>query len=208
MSGAAFELIAVGDPRLAASRDPERSRARLVEARLDDPGRDHERQRVLALLGEQGAELADRTTAPGHLTGSALVVDAEHRRVLILLHAKLHRWLQPGGHADGDHELAGVALREATEETGIVGLQVLVPAVDLDLHAVDHGDALGEHLHLDLRFVVVAPPGAVEVGNHESLGLRWVTMEELGDVADEPGLVRLAQAGFAALDEMDRPPRP
>ena len=157
---------------------------------------------MLALLDDHGAELADRTTAPGHLTGSALVVDAEHQRVLILLHAKLRRWLQPGGHADGDHELAGVALREATEETGIEGLDVLVPAVDLDLHAVDHGDALGEHLHLDLRFVVVAPPGAVEVGNHESLGLRWVTIDELEAVADEPGLLRLARAGFAALDEL------
>jgi 8-oxo-dGTP pyrophosphatase MutT (NUDIX family) len=136
---------------------------------------------------------------PGHLTGSALVVDPSTGRILMLLHAKLRRWLQPGGHADGDHELAGVALREATEETGIPGLQVMVPAVDLDIHAVDHGDALGEHLHLDLRFVVVAPAGAVERGNHESLGLRWVTPEELGELADEPGVVRLGSAGLAAL---------
>ena len=55
-----------------------------------------------------------------------------------------------------------MALREATEETGIDGLRVLVPAVDLDLHEVDHGDALGRHLHLDLRFVVLAPPDAVD----------------------------------------------
>ena len=149
--------LADGDPRLAASRDPDRARIRLLEAELP-AGQDAERRRVLELLERNGAALADRTTAPGHLTGSALVVDDAGERILVLLHAKLRRWLQPGGHADGDTELAGVALREATEETGIEGLRVLVPAVDLDLHPVDHRDVLGEHVHLDLRFVVVAPP--------------------------------------------------
>lgn len=191
-------LLAAADPQLAPSRDPERAVARLRAARLDDPGRALERDRVLDLLAEHGGALADRTTAPGHLTGSALVVDAAGERVVVLLHTKLRRWLQPGGHADGDTELAGVALREASEETGIEGLRVLVPAVDLDVHSVDHGDALGRHLHLDLRFVVVAPPDAVIVGNHESLALRWVTLPELEELADEEGLVRLARAGLAA----------
>lgn len=192
--------LSVGDPLLDPSRDPGRSRARLTEASLADPVRILERDRILELLGEHGAALADRVTLPGHLTGSALVVDHTHSHVLLLLHAKLRRWLQPGGHADGDHELAGVALREASEETGIEGLRVLVPAVDVDVHAVDHGDALGEHLHLDLRFVVEAPAGAEESGNHESLDLRWVTLDGLVELADEPGVIRLARAGMAALE--------
>ena len=114
----------------------------------------------------------------------------------MLLHTKLRRWLQPGGHADGDTELAGVALREATEETGIVGLRVLVPAVDLDLHEVDHGDALGTHLHLDLRFVVVAPGGCGDRGQPR------VARAAVGHAGassrssrTKPGLVRLARAG-------------
>jgi 8-oxo-dGTP pyrophosphatase MutT (NUDIX family) len=197
-------LLSADDPELVPTRDAARSRRRLTEARWEDPGRDAERDRVLELLDRHGAALADRTTAPGHLTGSALVVDAAHERVLLLLHAKLGRWLQPGGHADGDHELAGVALKEATEETGIPGLRVLVPAVDLDVHAVDHGDALGEHLHLDLRFVVLAPPGAVEDPNHESLDHRWVTWDELPGAVDEDGVVRLARTGRAALADLER----
>ena len=187
-----------GDPQLGATRDPARSRQHLLDARLTEPDQLAARDLVLGLLDEHGASLADRTTAPGHLTGSAVVVDAAGERVLVLLHTKLQRWLQPGGHADGDHELAGVALREAAEETGIEGLEVVLPAVDLDVHEVDHGDALGTHLHLDLRFLVLAPPDAVVVGNHESQGLRWVTIDELEELADEEGLVRLARTGLAA----------
>jgi 8-oxo-dGTP pyrophosphatase MutT (NUDIX family) len=159
------------------------------------------RRRFLELLDEHGESLADRTTRAGHLTGSALVLDATGQRTLVMLHTKLNRWLQPGGHADGDHELAGVALKEATEETGIEGLRVHVPAVDIDIHAVDHGDHLGEHLHLDLRFVVVAPPAAAECGNHESQELCWVTLEELEELTDEPSLIRLARRGFALVRE-------
>ncbi|MCB9386547.1 MAG: NUDIX hydrolase [Microthrixaceae bacterium] len=190
-------LLAADDPRLVRSRDPLRSAARIREAELSGDRELEVRDRVLALLADHGETLADRTTSVGHLTGSALVLDSTAQRTLLMLHTKLDRWLQPGGHADGDHELAGVALKEATEETGIVGLRVRVPAVDIDIHSVDHGDDLGEHLHLDLRFVVVAPDDAVEQGNHESQELRWVTPEELDDLADEPSLVRLARRGFA-----------
>ena len=197
-----WRLLSADDPELAPSSDPARSRRRLDDAVWAGAELDAERDRILALLDEHTGALADRATAPGHLTGSALVVDAARERVLLLLHTKLGRWLQPGGHADGDHELAGVALKEATEETGIEGLRVLVPAVDVDVHRVDHRDALGEHLHLDLRFVVLAPPGAVEDPNHESLDHRWVTWDELPDAVDEDGIVRLARAGRAALAQL------
>ena len=111
-----------------------------------------------------------RRCVEGHLTGSALVVDSVGARTLLMLHRKLGRWFQPGGHADGDANLAHVALREATEETGLADLRVAVPAIDLDIHRVDPP---GEppHLHLDVRFLVIAPDGAVEVANEESLAL-------------------------------------
>lgn len=191
------QLLDAADPRLAPTGDPARSKRRLLDADVTGVIRNDVRRQVLGMLEDHGAALADRSTSCAHLTGSALVLDASGHRTLVMLHTKLHRWLQPGGHADGDHELAGVALKEATEETGIAGLRVRVPAVDIDIHSVDHGDHLGEHLHLDLRFVVVAPPGAVECGNHESQALRWVTLEELEELADEPGLIRLARRGFA-----------
>lgn len=192
-----LQLLDATDPQLAPSRDPQRSVNRLMESDLEGELQVDIRRRFLEFIEAHGESLADRTTRAAHLTGSALVLDATGQRTLVMLHTKLNRWLQPGGHADGDHELAGVALKEAIEETGIEGLRVRVPAVDIDIHAVDHGDHLGEHLHLDLRFVVVAPPGAVERGNHESQALRWVTPGELEELADEPSLIRLARRGFA-----------
>ena len=194
-----WQYVGSGDPLLGPTSDPSRSRARLDQAVLASVEQRQERERIRHLLDEHGSALAERTTAPGHLTGSALVVDPSTREILLLLHRKLGRWLQPGGHADGDHELAGVALREAREETGIDGLRVLVPAIDVDIHTVDHGDELGTHLHLDLRFLVVTPPGATVQANHESLDQRWVGRRELEDAVDEVGILRLADAALDAL---------
>jgi len=123
-------------------------------------------------------------------------VDAAVERTLVMFHRKLQRWLQPGGHAEGDANLAGVALKEATEETGIEALRVDVLPIDLDIHEVAP-PAEGPHLHLDVRFVVIAPPGAVEQGNDESEALRWVTIDELAELGVDRGTLRLARAGFA-----------
>ncbi len=145
---------------------------------------------MLLALRTQAAP-SHRTDRPGHLTGSALVIDPSTGRLLVLFHRKLQRWLQPGGHADGDTNLASVAWREATEETGIDGLAIVVPAVDIDVHLVSppHEDP---HLHYDVRFLVLAPPGAEVVGNHESERLRWVRPDDLPALGVDSGLLRLA----------------
>jgi 8-oxo-dGTP pyrophosphatase MutT (NUDIX family) len=143
-------------------------------------------------------DVLHRSCRRGHLTGSALVVDHRGERTLLLHHTKLQKWLQPGGHADGDANLAAVALREAGEETGIGELAVVADPVDLDIHLVEPP---GEtpHLHFDVRFVVLAPSNAVVRGNHESTGLRWVAEADLTDehLEADASLLRLARYGFA-----------
>ncbi|OKK06353.1 NUDIX hydrolase [Streptomyces sp. CB03234] len=132
----------------------------------------------------------------GHLTASALVVDPERGRVLLTLHKKLGMWLQMGGHCEpGDDTVAGAALREATEESGIPGLTLLPggPA-RLDRHPIPAPC----HWHLDVQYVAVAPPDAVEAISDESLDLRWFGYEEVAGVADT-SVVRLVEAARAAL---------
>lgn len=154
------------------------------------------RDEVLAFVDEHPDAL-HRSCAPGHLTGSALVYDPAGDRFVMLHHAKLRKWLQPGGHADGDANLAAVARREAEEETGIAGLRVVVPPIDVDVHLVAPPKE-PPHLHHDVRFLVLAPAGAEVAGNHESTALRWCRADQLDELGVDDSVRRLVDAGRRA----------
>lgn len=196
---AAPRFLSAGDPALDPASDVAVAMAQLDAVPPGDEALERDRLVIRGLVGSR-PDGALRSTKPGHLTGSAFVVDASTRHGLLLLHTKLGRWLQPGGHADGDTNLASVAWREATEESGIEGLRVWSAPIDLDVHRVAPPDDEA-HLHLDVRFLVVAPPGATPVGNEESRDLRWVPAHEFeeGDVGTyglDAGLRRLAGRAF------------
>ena len=176
------------------------ARAAVVAARPGTAAHEASRQQILEFI-DAHPDALDRRCLEGHLTGSAAVVDPSTRRVLLLFHAKVQRWLQPGGHADGDGNLARVAVREAEEETGIEDLRVFTPAIDLDVHVFHNArDVEPDHLHLDVRHLVVAPPGAVPRGNEESEDLRWFRVDELAALGVDDGTVRMVAAALAALD--------
>lgn len=153
------------------------------------------RSQILALCREHEQSL-HRSCYSGHLTGSALVVDAAAERTLLMFHRKLQMWVQPGGHVDGDANLAAAAHREATEETGIDGLEVWSEPVDLDVHRVSP-PAEPAHFHLDVRYVVRAPEGAIEQGNHESEALWWVPLVDVATLDLDEATKRLADYGGA-----------
>lgn len=191
----------VEDPQPAPD-DLAAARAAVAGAASGVSSHESARRQILAFVDEHEDAL-HRSNSIGHLTGSALVVDPSTRHLLLLFHAKVQRWLQPGGHADGDGNLAHVALREAHEETGISGLRVVTPAIDLDVHTFHNAAGTEpDHLHLDVRHLVLAPVGAEAVHNHESEAVRWVTLEELEGIDVDPGTIRMAKAGLVALDAL------
>ncbi len=140
----------------------------------------------------------ERRHAPGHFTGSAWLVSADGARVLLTHHRKLDRWLQPGGHADGDADLARVALREAGEESGLLDLQVEPVIFDLDRHRIPARASEPEHWHYDVRHVVRATRGEAFVVGDESHALAWrVVVDVVGDETLDPSLRRMARKWLA-----------
>ena len=149
------------------------------------------RERMLELL-DVVSRCFHRDCFPAHFTGSALVVSADGSRALLHHHRKLDRWLEFGGHCDGDENVPRVAQREALEESGISGL-ILASArpFDLDIHTIPEHGSEPEHFHYDIRYVLIAPEDARIALSSESRELRWFTADELREFPLDLGLKRL-----------------
>lgn len=141
----------------------------------------------------------ERSHQAGHCTGSALISCPRGEKVLLLFHPFLQRWLQPGGHADGDGDLLAVASREAHEETGLP-LDELTPypiashprtPLDLDVHAIPARGKEPSHLHYDLRFLLIADPQALLTPETAELQLAWLSLEEVAERTDEESVLRM-----------------
>ena len=163
--------------------------------RPHEDGQDTLRQEFLAHLASHQDGMW-RECVPGHLTASAAVLDSSGERVLLTLHPKAKLWLQLGGHCEHeDASLAGAALREAEEESGIEGLRLLPGPLRIDRHRVwCHGGSY----HLDVQYAAVAPPGAREKISDESDDLRWFALDAIPDPADDV-LRRLTAASREAF---------
>ncbi|SFS14946.1 NUDIX domain-containing protein [Dyella sp. OK004] len=129
----------------------------------------------------------------GHFTASSWLVSADGERVLLTHHRKLNRWLQLGGHADGDTDLARVALREAEEESGLTDLSVEPALFDLDCHWIPERGSEPGHWHYDVRYVVRATGSEAFAISEESLALAWRPIREIaGDASADESLRRMA----------------
>jgi 8-oxo-dGTP pyrophosphatase MutT (NUDIX family) len=136
----------------------------------------------------------ERNHLTGHFTGSAWLVSADRERVLLMHHRKLGRWLQLGGHADGDMDLARVALREAEEESGLGKLTVEPEIFDLDRHRIPARGDEPEHWHYDVRYVVRAIGSEAFSVNEEALALAWKPIAEVAsDAGSDQSLRRMAR---------------
>jgi 8-oxo-dGTP pyrophosphatase MutT (NUDIX family) len=136
----------------------------------------------------------ERSLAEGHLTGSAWIVSPDRSHVLLTHHHKLDRWLQLGGHADGDPDIFAVARREAREESGLEHIRPLSPRIfDIDVHGIPARSGLPGHYHYDIRFIFEADPTAPLVVSNESKDLAWMALAAITALDFDWSIRRMAR---------------
>ncbi|WP_312869518.1 NUDIX hydrolase [Saccharothrix ecbatanensis] len=161
-----------------------------------DPTQESMRQAYLGFLAAREDACA-RSCEPGHITASALVLNATADHTLLTLHPRVGRWLQLGGHCEpSDTTLASAALREAREESGIQGLRIEPVPIHLDVHPITC--SLGKPTrHFDVRFLVRAPVDAQPCRSAESIDLQWWPLDGMPSNVDD--LHPMIEAALARL---------
>ncbi len=163
----------------------------LTEYQPADPVEREYRLRMLDLAAVAHDPFDRSHYEPGHFTASGFVIHPDGERVLLVHHAKIGRWLQPGGHIDpGDISPLHAAQREIGEETGVFDLAAVSDSIiDLDVHVFPALAAQLAHEHYDLRFAFVAADDRVEVGDGV-LAARWVPPSDLAGLEADTSVMR------------------
>lgn len=135
-----------------------------------------------------------RSCVPGHLTGSAWIVSPGRSRALLTHHLKLDKWLQLGGHAEGDGDLLAVALREAREESGLSRVRAVSPEIfDVDRHWIPERKTDPGHFHYDVRFLFEADPQELLAISNESKDLAWIELDRVSLLNPEESIGRMVR---------------
>jgi 8-oxo-dGTP pyrophosphatase MutT (NUDIX family) len=164
----------------------------------------------IGALVQAHANCFDRTCRPGHVTAAAWILSSDRRRVLLTHHRKLDRWLQLGGHTDGQCDVEEAALREAREESGLshfefVRIEGALLPFDLDVHEIparyDANGTLIEdaHEHHDVRFLLIAGDDAIQASD-ESHDVRWCTPAEVRELTDDESVLRMLRKALELLE--------
>jgi len=168
--------------------DSDELRKKLIDE-LEDYQSDFEdelefKERFITLV-KNFTNCASRELKHAHLTGSAWIVNDKITHALMTHHSKLNRWLQLGGHADGELNIKNVALREAQEESGLNSVRLLHPSIfDIDIHEIpSRGNELA-HEHFDIRYFIFAEMTEKIQKNHESKNISWIPLNNLNELTD------------------------
>ena len=130
----------------------------------------------------------------GHITGSAWIIDETKQYALLMHHQKLDRWFQPGGHADGETNILEVAIKEATEETGLSTIKILNDTIfDVDVHLIPENKKEAAHFHYDIRFLFEADKETVLEINSESKELKWIKLNNIKNYNNSESILRMVR---------------
>ena len=155
------------------------------------------RERMIDFLNSQDDCLC-ASCLLGHFTASAWVVDLSAAKILLLWHKKLNKWLQPGGHIEGDDSLLAAAAREAVEETGLALEPVSKDIFDIDIHQIPPHKGLPAHFHFDVRFAFQTKTEAEVSISSESLKFLWSSLSEIEQYTSEESILRMARKTHVA----------
>lgn len=136
----------------------------------------------------------ERSLQIGHITGSAWVINQSGTHALFTHHRKLGLWLQVGGHADGDGDVARVAMREAQEESGLTSLVFVNRDIfDLDAHTIPARGNEPEHIHYDVRYLLRATLDDPLQVSEESHSLAWFSADDILIRFNDESILRMAR---------------
>lgn len=143
---------------------------------------------------EQHPDCFERSLRVGHITASALIVNSARTKTLLTHHHKLNKWLQLGGHSDGDANTLNVALREAEEESGLKGIVAVSENIfDVDVHLIPERDNEPAHFHYDVRFLFEADDTQPLTMSSESKDLAWIPLERIEEYTNEESVLRMVR---------------
>lgn len=155
------------------------------------------------LLEEKGQSCFERTCYPAHITGSSIVLNKSLDKIILTHHKKLNKWLQLGGHSDGDCMPPRVSLREAHEESGISegdlslinpisgensSLEACLP-LDFDIHEIPARKSEPKHYHYDVRYLILAKSDRIKISD-ESNDLQWFAFDDVKEHTEEISTLR------------------
>jgi 8-oxo-dGTP pyrophosphatase MutT (NUDIX family) len=158
-----------------------------------EPDERNQTRRMLDLLESERPFSRDQF-GPGHFTASAFVLAPTGGALLLIHHARLNRWLQPGGHVDAiDADVLAAARRELGEEVGLGDAALERPGIfDVDVHAIPAGRGEPAHEHFDVRFLFRAPRSEVVISD-EAHDARWVSFSALDPASADASVMRVVR---------------
>jgi 8-oxo-dGTP pyrophosphatase MutT (NUDIX family) len=164
---------------------------KLLEQYLPSKEEETAKARIIAFI-QDNENCFERSLSSGHVTASAWLLSKDLNKALLTHHTKLNNWFQLGGHCDGNADILAVAIKEAQEESGILGIVPVMNSIfDVDIHSIPANQKEAAHYHYDIRFLLKVESNEQVKSNLESKELRWVSKDIFALPTRERSILRM-----------------